>query len=238
MPPAGGAVTLARRGATPLIDVDEETDPFIDFPRQTGVDIRRVEDPIEEWPESDSLVSNAFEILVTPVASAPPRPQFLVMTGSVPLLYISNPVRPVDQLRELSFGVIVPPPGEAGVIGRRLEEARDVLGATTEDIGDAAGVSRASIFAWAKGTTIPRPPTRRGLDRLFGVTGVAAQVFGVQGARDWFAGGSPSRVGRLLSGDVDSVARELDALLSRPPRGQRPARFERDEEPEKLDEGR
>ena len=240
MPPTRSVATLRRPGTTPLIDLDEEQSPLIGFPGQTDVVTHHIEDFTDEWPESDSLIGYDVEVSATAVEVVRPFVlQELAITGPVPLQNIFRLMLSEDYLWPRTK-VHVPdgPSAEAKIIARRLEEAREVLGVTMADVASAVGVSRATLFAWANGATVPRPPTRRELDRLFGITGVATQVFSRQGAREWFAEGTPSRVGRLMSGDAASVGHELDALVSSRPRGQRPARFEPDEEPEKLDEGR
>ena len=121
------------------------------------------------------------------------------------------------------------------VIGSKLREAREALGASTDEIALAAGLSRATLFAWANGTTMPRATSRRGLDRIFAVTDAAIRVLGLAGSRAWFAAGSPSRSSRVLCGAVDDVTIELETLLDGSTPQAWTGRWELDEEPTPLD---
>ncbi len=232
--------TLVSPDQTTSVDEEDSYEQKIGFPVPTYVDLRRIETSEFEWPESGSLIHWALGLKATAAEVVrPPQSEYLIATG----LTLQQPVFVFTLTRDHFLRPSALPAAtetlhETGVIARRLYEARIVLGATAEEIGDAAGVSRASLFAWAKGTTVPRPPSRRGLDRIFGVTGVAVKVFGLRGAQEWFAEKTPSRAELILSGDIGSVAHELDQLLSGPRRGERSVRFENDDEPETLDEGR
>jgi len=125
--PTPSSVSTLRR---PFHDWDDDRDPFIDFPIQT-----KVSDDESELPEGDSLISFTYDAEVTAFETIrPPYPEFNAVTSSVP--WVRRPVVMVSA--ELPYRADVQPasfpPGESGVIGRRLLEARKVLDATASGL--------------------------------------------------------------------------------------------------------
>jgi transcriptional regulator with XRE-family HTH domain len=63
----------------------------------------------------------------------------------------------------------VPTP-ETKKVGKRIREAREAIGFTQEDLGDALSLTRSSVSLWEKGYASPEPDNLRTLAELLRVT--------------------------------------------------------------------
>ena len=66
---------------------------------------------------------------------------------------------------------------EPDVLGTRLREAREACGLTIEDVADRMTVDAATVEAWERGETAPRPNRLHILSGVFGVP--MGALFGV-----------------------------------------------------------
>lgn len=111
--------------------------------------------------------------------------------------------------------------GRSAHLDRCLDSLQEWLGIGLMDVCAAAGISRATVYAWrARGST-PRPGTVNGVLRLHGLVHSAVNTVGIVPAREWFHAGSPSPIERLKlsSGDPDTasaIGRELRRSVARP----------------------
>jgi DNA-binding transcriptional regulator YiaG len=92
--------------------------------------------------------------------------------------------------------------------GNLIHDVRKICALRNSDIGELVGVSASTVSSWAK---LGRPKNSAQVRlveivRTIGLTLVGG--LGPAGVRLWLTGGSPSRLRRLRSGDVERVAAE------------------------------
>lgn len=113
-------------------------------------------------------------------------------------------------------------PGAAAHLDRCLEDLDRWLGTGLAGVCDAAGFNRATVYAWRKRGSNPRPGTVNSVLRLHGLVASAVTAAGEARAKEWFHDGTPSPLERLSSAGGDpaaltAVGRDLRRALTGPP---------------------
>ena len=112
-------------------------------------------------------------------------------------------------------------PRRAAHLLRCLKDVQAWLGLGLGDVCQAAGINRATVYAWRDRDSDPRPGTVGSVLRLHGLVASAVAGAGEEQTRAWFHTGEPSPIERLIAGHGDqttlaAVGRELRRTLTRP----------------------
>lgn len=129
----------------------------------------------------------------------------------------TRPVQPPAGIPEASEV-----PGAAAHLDRCLEDLERWLGTGLGSVCAAAGVNRATVYAWRRRGSNPRPGTVSSVLRLHGLVASAVTAAGESRAKQWFHDGSPSPLERLTAAGGDpaaltAVGRDLRRALTGPP---------------------
>jgi len=126
----------------------------------------------------------------------------------------ARPAAPADGPREV--------PGAAAHLDRCLDDLQRWLGTGLAEVCGAAGFNRATVYAWRRRGSNPRPGTVSSVLRLHGLVASAVAAAGEGRAKEWFHAGSPSPLERLTAAASDpasltAVGRDLRRALTGPP---------------------
>lgn len=89
---------------------------------------------------------------------------------------------------------------------RCLQDIQGWLGLSLGDVCRAAGINRATVYAWRERDSDPRPGTVGSVLRLHGLVASAVAAVGEERARAWFHAGDPSPIARLIASSGDQAA--------------------------------
>jgi hypothetical protein len=189
-----------------------EPDPLAMAPRQTASVLH---------PEIETLLSTIDGIL----QQSPIYPLDLVAAATehrtrlrdepTPLGVPKGLPAPVSPVSERSQ------PRRAAHLLRCLKDVQGWLGLSLGDACRAAGINRATVYAWRDRDSDPRPGTVGSVLRLHGLVASAVAGAGEEQVRAWFHTGDPSPISRLIAAHGDqttlaTVGRELRRSLTGP----------------------
>jgi DNA-binding transcriptional regulator YiaG len=98
-----------------------------------------------------------------------------------------------------------------------VDEVREWLNLTHEEVARIAGLSRSALFYWKTHDTEPRPGSRRRILRLHSLAELLVKRLGADGARLWLETGHPTPMQQLMVQDLDSVENNFRSVFFRQP---------------------
>lgn len=102
-------------------------------------------------------------------------------------------------------------------IAHLVDEIRNWLNLTYDEISQMSGVSRSSIFNWKDQGRIPRATSVRSIQRLHSIAQLVVLRFGLDGAMRWLHAGNSKPYDRLMAADIDGLEDDLRSSLFRQP---------------------
>jgi DNA-binding XRE family transcriptional regulator len=176
------------------------------------------------WADRDPIVPVIDEALAE-AAGTPPMTVVFRSTNLINL-HLSNVVRalegklePTRLLREVWLGASsTSEPVSVSRDFRRFTELRHWLGLSSDEAADLLGIGRTTPNAWERDGRRPRARTARKLAQIHSLLASLVHSIGEDETTAWMNTGDPSPLQRIAAGDVQGVARLVEARAIRSPR--------------------
>jgi hypothetical protein len=110
----------------------------------------------------------------------------------------------------------VPTLAEGPSAYRAFKELGGWLSTGDDQIADMLGIGRTTPYAWKRDRREPRPETARRVYEYHAVLDSLRRRLGASDFQMWLREGSPARRERLLAGDLESLDRDVHAIVFQP----------------------
>jgi len=94
-----------------------------------------------------------------------------------------------------------------------FKEVAALLEATDQEVAEAIGIGRTTVYTWQREDREPRRGTARRVYELRTALRSLRRRLGDEGLRRWLLQGAPTRREVIVAGDLGSVAADIDSVL-------------------------